>query len=264
MRGMSLPSPILVFDSGVGGLTILDEIARLFPRENYLFCCDNAAFPYGTKTEDEVTKRVCEVVLALAKRYEPKLIVIACNTASTVALDPLRAKTHVPIVGVVPAIKPAAARSQTKVIGLLATPGTVKRPYTDRLIAEFAQGCKVIKVGSSELVHVAEARLRGQAIDKNVVAKEIAPLFNENVDTVVLGCTHFPLLRDLYEEAAPRSVTWLDSAPAIAKRITELLKPTEQDRPGQKLALFTKRDASAEALLPYLEQSGFQLGSFTL
>jgi glutamate racemase len=248
--------PILVFDSGVGGLTILSEIEKHFQTKDILFCSDNAAFPYGTKTETDVRNRVSAVVTDLVARYTPSIVVIACNTASTVALESLRSQITTPIVGVVPAIKPAAALSRTKVIGLLATPGTIARAYTDKLIQEHAKDCKVIKLGSSLLVEMAEARLRGIEPDPLLLKKELTPLWKENLDTVVLGCTHFPLLKDLLQKTAPHPVQWLDSSAAIAKRVQEILGDQEGKFPGKKFALFTKNDQTAKALYPYLQKNG--------
>lgn len=211
---------VLVFDSGVGGLSVLGEIRRRLPCCSYAYACDNAGFPYGDKSETDLVARVDRVLKALIATIDPDIVVVACNTASTVALPQIRSHFRKPVVGVVPAIKPAAQLSRTGVIGLLATPGTVNRPYTHRLIADFAPHCLVIPVGSSELVHMAEAKLRNIGPDRGALRAIIAPLFaDERTDTVVLACTHFPLLRDELEEAAPRPVAWVDSGEAIARRV---------------------------------------------
>jgi len=211
---------ILVFDSGVGGLSILAQIRRRLPHCNYVYACDNQAFPYGTKAEEELVQRVDEVLKALISRIAPDIVVIACNTASTVALPKIRAHFLKPVVGVVPAIKPAAQLSATKVIGLLATPGTIARPYTQWLIDEFAADCTIVPVGSSELVAIAEEKLRGTAPDPQRLRAILAPIFaNPDTDTLVLACTHFPLLREELEAAAPRPVQWVDSGEAIARRV---------------------------------------------
>ncbi len=211
---------VLVFDSGVGGLSVLAEIRRRLPCCEFIYACDNAAFPYGTKEEAELIARVEDVLKALIARVAPDIVVIACNTASTLALPQIRAHFSKPVIGVVPAIKPAARLSASRVIGLLATPATVERPYTRRLIEEFAAGCAVIPVGSSELVTIAEAKLRGEAPDIAAIARIIAPIFaDERVDTLVLACTHFPLLKPELAQAAPRAVQWIDSGEAIARRV---------------------------------------------
>ena len=215
---------ILVFDSGVGGLSIVDAIRRRLPACDFVFACDNAAFPYGTKEEAILLHRVEIALHTLIAREQPDVVVIACNTASTLVLPHIRSRFTLPVVGVVPAIKPAAEQSQSRVIGLLGTPGTVARPYTDELIEEFAGDCDVVKVGSSELVILAEAALRGSTPDDSALKQIIAPFFSHpTLDTIVLACTHFPLLRDALENSAPRQVRWIDSGEAIARRVASLL-----------------------------------------
>lgn len=211
---------ILVFDSGVGGLSVLDETRRRLPHCRYHYACDNAAFPYGDKSEDELVARVDAVLRALIARVHPDIVVIACNTASTVALPRIRAGFHKPVVGVVPAIKPAAQLSRSRVMGLVATPGTINRPYTQWLVDDYAGDCEIIRVGSTRLVHMAEAKLRGETPDPAELAEILAPVFDDpRVDTVVLACTHFPLLRDELIRVAPRALQWVDSGEAIARRV---------------------------------------------
>jgi glutamate racemase len=236
----------LVFDSGVGGLSVMGEIAALLPQIRLTYAADNAAFPYGTKSEAELVARVSAVVGALVERTGPDIVVIACNTASTTALAAVRQFLTIPVVGVVPAIKPAAASSDSRVIGLLGTRATVATPYTAALIRQFADGCKVLTHGSPELVEAAERKLQGLPPGEVEITAAVASLFGqpggERLDTVVLGCTHFPLLRDELAAAAPRKVTWMDSGAAIARRVSTILgisTPTEPaDRPARK-AIFT-------------------------
>ncbi len=221
---MREPPKILVFDSGVGGLSVLAAVREHLPGCEFLFACDNAAFPYGTKGETELIERVDHVVGILARRWAPTLIVIACNSASTLALPRLRSRLSQPVVGVVPAIKPAAAQSTTKVIGLLGTEGTVGRLYTQQLINDFAHGCRVIPLGSSRLVEIAEQAMRGTPPNDAELRHILSPLFAEPaLDTVVLACTHFPLLSRQLAAAAPRPVHWVDSGAAIARRTASLL-----------------------------------------
>jgi len=216
---------VLVFDSGVGGLSILNEIRTHIPGCELVYACDNAAFPYGTKGEAELVQRVDAVLKALIARIDPDIVVVACNTASTVALPHIRNHFRKPVVGVVPAIKPAAQLSQSRVIGLLATPGTVSRPYTQKLIDEFAADCTIIRVGSSELVQLAEQKLRGLDPAPETLRAILAPIFaNPLTDTLVLACTHFPLLQNELEAAAPRPIHWVDSGAAIARRVKSLLE----------------------------------------
>lgn len=253
--------PIIIFDSGVGGLTIYQEVKRALPALQVIYCSDNAGFPYGPRPEAEVIDRTCYYLAELTRRHDPALVVIACNTASTVALPRLRQIVSVPVVGVVPAIKTAAQRSRKRCIGLLATPGTVRRAYTDQLIRTFASDCQVIRVGSAELVTIAEQSLHGEPVDQGVLAAILAPFFTGGgVDVIVLGCTHFPLLRAPLQAAAPYPVDWVDSGAAIARRVCFLLDQVpEQGGQGDLPDRFfcTGALASASQLAAALETMGF-------
>mgnify|MGYP001026636706 CR=1 FL=1 len=225
---MSKPPTILVFDSGLGGLTVLREIVMARPDASYTYVADDAFFPYGHHTEDEIVARVVPLIGTLIARHQPDLVVIACNTASTLVMDHLRNTYSVPFVGTVPAIKPACASSRTKRVSVLGTRGTVKREYTKKLIADFAQGCEVTLVGAGNLAALAETALRGEAVSDDAVLAEIAPCFvdgDPRTDTVVLACTHYPLLLEQIRRIAPWPVDWIDPAPAIARRVETLLGP---------------------------------------
>lgn len=212
-------SPILVFDSGVGGLSVVAHLKALLPDSVLAYACDNAALPYGTKPDEWLIKRIVDVCQQAVWQSRAKALVVACNTASTLALEELRAVLDIPVVGTVPAIKPAAALSRSKVIGLLATSATLKRAYTDNLIERFASEARVIKVSGDSLVLQAERWLAGQTPDLAAIQSVITPLFDDPaLDTVVLGCTHFPLLRAYFERLAPRKIQWVDSGAAIAQR----------------------------------------------
>ncbi len=169
------PPNILVFDSGVGGLTVFREIKAALPGAAYVYVADDAGFPYGNQPEDALIARILDVIGAAIAEHKPDLIVIACNTASTLALAQLRAKFSVPIVGTVPAIKPACAQSKAKRIAVLGTQATVSREYTRALIREFASGCDVILIGSSHLATYAEAELTGTPVTDEALTAEIAP-----------------------------------------------------------------------------------------
>ena len=248
------PGPILVLDSGVGGLSVHAHIRLRLPGVPTIYLADSAGFPYGTKSEQEVLQRVVSLAEAVHQVYQPSLVVIACNTASTIVLPELRARLQVPIVGVVPAIKTAAAVSQTRQIGLLATPGTVAREYTGRLIEHFASDCEVVRVGSHALVHLAETYLQGVSPDINQLREILSPFFEpgRSIDTIVLGCTHFPLLTSELAQAAPRPIQWVDSGDAIARRVASLLEGQElgdqalcspefgPEKECRHLALFTR------------------------
>ena len=254
---------ILVFDSGVGGLSVAREIQQRLPLNPLIYASDNAFFPYGTKDEAELIERVDLVISELLLRYPADILVIACNTASTLTLPHLRSKLNVPIVGVVPAIKPAALMSKTGVIGLLATPATVARPYTHELIREYAANCRVISLGSSELVQIAEQKLRGEAIDANAICRIAQELMRadqaEQMDVLVLACTHFPLLKDELAQHLPTQLKLIDSGAAIARRVEFLLADAAEPPAGylpEHLAVFTKATEAAERLAPALTGFG--------
>ena len=252
--------PIVIFDSGVGGLSIYQEIKQAMPGLNVIYCSDTAAFPYGPKPEEEVIERTSYCLNKLAKKYQPSLAVIACNTASTISLPRVREELDFPVVGVVPAIKTASEQSLNRCIGLLATPGTIEREYTDQLINDFASDCQVIRVGSSELVHLAEQHLRGDLIASDELQQIITPFFvnGQSPDTIVLGCTHFPLLRDALNDVVPRPVQWVDSGVAIARRVSFLLMGYTPSDTENNIFVHTKESEQVIALLPALERMGFQ------
>lgn len=259
---MQHSGPILFFDSGVGGLSVSDRTRCLLPTAPFVYAADSAAFPYGTKSEAEIAARVPALLGRLVERYRPSIVVIACNTASTIALPVVRAALDVPVVGTVPAIKPAAALSRSRAIAVLGTKATVRQPYVDRLSAEFAGDCTVIRCGSSELVAVAEGKLRGLAPDKDVVARALAPIFSaaggDRVDTMVLACTHFPLITQELAAACPRPITFVDGADGIARRIVFLTQGQRwPKRRPEGTAIFTSLDASVKSLAPAFAERGF-------
>jgi glutamate racemase len=220
---------ILVFDSGLGGLTVFREVAKMRPDARYVYVADDAFFPYGSHGEAKLVARVTSLMGELIETHRPDLIVIACNTASTLVLPHLRTRFRVPFVGTVPAIKPACAVSRTKRVAVLGTEATVSREYTRGLIRDFANGSDVVLVGSARLAAFAEDELNGATVADDLIAREIAPCFvdagGRRTDTVVLACTHYPLLLDRLERLAPWPVTFIDPAPAIARRVADLLGP---------------------------------------
>jgi len=248
---VSIPRAILVFDSGLGGLTVLREIAAARPDAAYTYVADDAFFPYGQHEEDEIIARVVPLIGDLIDRHRPDLVVIACNTASTLVMDHLRKAYSVPFVGTVPAIKPACAASKTKKVSVLGTRGTVKREYTRTLIRNFAQGCDVTLVGAENLASLAERALRGEAISDDAVRAEIAACFVEDsprTDTVVLACTHYPLLLEQIQRIAPWPVAWIDPAPAIARRVVSLIGPQADRSAAPAKFLFTSGRAPTATL----------------
>lgn len=227
---------ILVFDSGLGGLTVFREVVRARPDARYVYVADDAFFPYGRHEEPALIARLVPLMGELIATYRPDLVVIACNTASTLVLAHLRAAYSVPFVGTVPAIKPACASSRTRLVSVLGTEATVAREYTRTLIRDFGQDCEIMLIGSARLAGLAEAALRAEPVDDEAVIAEIAPCFvdrgDRRVDTVVLACTHYPLLDDHLQRLSPWPVTWVDPAPAIARRVVQLIGPAGLSGPG--------------------------------
>ncbi|MFY1028105.1 glutamate racemase [Actinobacillus seminis] len=216
---------ILFFDSGVGGFSVYKEVQQRLPHCHYLYCFDNVGFPYSEKSEETIIARTLNICRRIDQQYPLDLIVIACNTASTVVLPILRRHFAIPIVGTVPAIKPAAEISQTKHIGLLATKGTVKRQYVTNLIRNYAGHCHVERLGTTVLVEIAEQKLRGNSVDLLVLYHELAAWRDmADLDTVILGCTHFPLIKDEIQLCLPQVKFFMDPGKAIALRVQGLLQ----------------------------------------
>jgi len=224
-------APILVFDSGVGGLSVLAKVQKVLPTAPVIYSADYAGLPYGEKSEIEVATRVCAFLGRLSERYAPRLVVIACNTASTIALAHARAVLGVPIVGTVPAIKPAAEQTQSGVIGLLGTKATIRQAYVDRLESEHAKGKTLLRHAAPELVAAAEAKLRGEAPDPVIFANAIGGLTDQTggdqIDQIILGCTHFPLVEQELAAAAAEAglredLAFVDGSDGIARRVANL------------------------------------------
>ncbi len=264
---MSEPARILVFDSGLGGLTVFKEIRRLRPEARFTYCADDAVFPYGGLAPEIVVGRVSDVLDAQFRLAKPDVVVIACNTASTLVLGPLRAHwPDIPFVGTVPAIKPAAEASHSRMISVLATPGTVARDYTAALVRDYGGDCAVNLVGSARLASLAEAFLRGLKVPDAEISAEIAPAFvtgpSGRTDVVVLACTHYPLLMSQLRRVAPWEVKWIDPAAAIARRVDHLLSKAGFAAggvaSGQGQACFTSGAAPNSALSTALAAYGLR------
>ncbi len=264
---------ILIFDSGVGGLSIYEHVKALLPNANYLLVCDNHAFPYGEKSEEELNQRVLDVMQNLVRQFDPDIAVVACNTASTVVLPLLRQRLSLPVVGVVPAIKPSVSLSKTKTIGLLATPGTIRRDYTLCLISEFASDCTMIPVGSVKLVELCETKLYTDALDLIALEQELQPILNNSrCDTLVLACTHFPLIateiRSVFEKHN-QGMLLIDSGQGIARRVEYLLSQSHDlvsedessKEPAKRRVLFTEAIDEGTGFTKKLRDSfGLQAG----
>lgn len=228
MPSGSTAAKVLVFDSGLGSLSIGGEMHRRLRKLQLRYLMDREWFPYGLRSESSLQDRIVQLVHRAVALDAPDLIVIACNSASTTVLPRLRAELSIPIVGVVPAIKPAAKLSRSRCIGVLATPGTVSRSYTHQLIADFAGDCKVILQGDAELASVIERGFLSGELDQIALARSMKgfeqhPGF-ESMDTVVLACTHFPLVQNELAKHWPQPLQWVDSGEAIARRVADLLQ----------------------------------------
>lgn len=251
---------ILLYDSGMGGLTIYEAIRQTLPNAHYLYCFDNAYFPYSEKSEKILIERAITIVQKITEQYPLDLVVVACNTASTVVLPALRERFHFPIVGTVPAIKPAAKMSRTKTIGLLATKGTVTRPYVDTLIEQYATDCRVEKLGTTDLVELVEEKQRTGNVDMLRLKKIVEPwIAHPTLDTVILGCTHFPLVKAELQQLLPNVPFFVDPNHGIAQRVNVLL--LTQDFPAkhhmENMAFCTARKNDFAEKQRIMQQWGF-------
>ncbi|HBF31400.1 glutamate racemase [Rhizobium sp.] len=247
MTGMTSDlKPVLVFDSGIGGLTVLREARVLMPERGFIYVADDAGFPYGDWEEEPLRARIIDLFGNLLSAYDPEVVIIACNTAFTLVGADLRAAfPDRRFVGTVPAIKPAAERTRSGLISVLATPGSVKRAYTLDLIQSFASQCQVNLVGSKHLASLAEAYIRGEQVSDEDLMAEISPCFiteeGTRTDIVVLACTHYPFLANRFRKLAPWPVDWLDPAEAIARQARRLVPMIEVETQGEgtDFAVFT-------------------------
>jgi glutamate racemase len=257
---MNPASPLLFFDSGVGGLSVLRPTLKLLPNAPIVYAADSAGFPYGKRSEAEIASRVPALLGRLVERFHPRLVVIACNTASTIALDHVRSALDFPVVGTVPAIKPAAEISKSRVIGILGTEATVRQPYIDDLAVRFAADCTIVRHGAPEMVELAESKLRGEAISVDDVRAAAQPIFGapegERIDIVVLACTHFPLLEQELRAAFP-NVDFVHGGDGIARRTAHLTREQPWPQaPCEGLMVFT----SAVRLPSLASLAGFGIG----
>ncbi len=258
---MDKSSPILLFDSGVGGLTVYDALREVLPDAPVIYAADLAGLPYGTKTEAQIAARVSGLLGRMAERFRPRLVCIACNTASTIALGMVREVLEVPVVGTVPAIKPAAALTKTGTIGLVGTGATIRQAYIDQLEREFADGKRLLRIAAPGLVEAAEAKLRGRAVDPTVIAdvhdRLAAMPGGAAIDTLVLACTHFPLLSDELAAAFGPEVMQIDGAQGIARRIADLTQGQEFAATGPNRFIVTGPLSGAAGLEAALALRGF-------
>lgn len=256
-------SSILIFDSGIGGLSIANEITRALPQHPIVYVADNRLYPYGIQSDNVLLTRAQTLFPTLESHYRPAIIIIACNSASTLILDEVRAITQTPVIGVVPAIKPAADITKTGNIGLLATKGTISRQYTQDLITEFAPHHEVTKIGSDILVSQAECKLYGETINRSLIERELGPILNNSeIDTVILGCTHFPMIKQEIRNIVGNNIHLIDSGEAIARRAIHILSTSHQQFPPTSPSpnhtfIFTAENRQIAKLTPALHSRGF-------
>lgn len=263
---MTRPPRVLLFDSGMGGLTVARAVREALPLAELTYAADTAAFPYGAWEEVRLIERILTVMGRLIETARPDLVVVACNTASTLALTQLREMHQLPFVGTVPAIKPAAEQTRSGIVGVLATPGTARREYTQALIHTYAYHCKVFLHGAVRLAEMAEDKLKGVPLDGDELRDEIMPVFRtrrgKRTDTIVLGCTHYPLLIDEIRAAAPWEVAYIDPAPAIARRVAEVLRSQQlsgqEDGLASGTVLLTSPQGASERTLEAYGAMGFK------
>lgn len=245
---------ILVFDSGLGGLSLIAEMREKLPKATFYYAADNAYFPYGDLSEEELKARVVTCVRQIVSDMRISAAVIACNTASTLSLEALRCSFSMPFIGTVPAIKPACTQTKTGLVSVLATPGTISRAYTQKLISDFAGDVEVFLHASRDLARMAEDKMKGADLDLDALATAIEPAFRQRggkaTDVIVLGCTHYPFLREEMKKVAPWPVKFLDTSEAIARRVADVLEPSpEQKKPKHHRAFLTAEDPHMSSVL---------------
>lgn len=216
--------PIGVFDSGVGGLSILKELEKILPNEDFVFVADQKNLPYGEKNKKELLSLTKKVTNFLVENHNIKMLVIACNTATTYTVDDLRKEYSFPIVRTVPAIKPASEKSKSKVVSIISTSATSKSPVLKKLIKDFAKGVKVINIGCKGLVSLVEnGEVEGEQTEKTLL-KYLLPLKDSGADYLVLGCTHYPFLSSAIKKILGSKIKLIDSGEAIGRQAKFLIK----------------------------------------
>ena len=215
--------PIGIMDSGIGGLTVANAVFRLLPNEDYIYFADAGHIPYGNKTEAQI-QAYCLAITKFFLSRHCKAIVVACNTATAAAL-PLLRKTYpeIPFIGMEPAVKPAVNHTQTHTIGVLATAGTISSERYKSLTLKYANDIQVLQNPCTGLVPLIEAGKKNDPEVRALLSRVLSPMLEKNVDTFVLGCTHYPFVRSVIECLIPKEATIIDPAPAIARQLRKVL-----------------------------------------
>jgi glutamate racemase len=215
--------PVVLFDSGVGGTSLLKEIIHLLPRENIVYLADSKNAPYGLRTSQDIIDLSIKNT-ELAIQMKAKMIVVACNTATTNAISFLRSNYSLPFIGIEPAIKPAALNSKAKRIGVLATKGTLSSELFKQTSESFTEGVNVIEVIGKGIVEAVEGGWTNDEAFINNLNQQIQPFIKEDIDYLVLGCTHFPYIIPKLRELLPKHVTLIDSGRAVAEQTKTILR----------------------------------------
>jgi glutamate racemase len=216
-------NPIGVIDSGVGGISVLKHIHTLLPHEHLMYLADSKYAPYGNKTAEEITQR-CLILCDDLLQKNVKTIVVACNTATAAAIDELRETFDLPIIGMEPAVKPAAAATKNGVIGVLATVGTLKSAQFAALLESYGRNVKVVTQGCVGLVECIERGELDSTETKALIRQYTAPLLAEGADTIVLGCTHYPFVKHVIQEIVGDKISLIDTGAAVAKQLKRQLE----------------------------------------
>ena len=214
-------NPIGLFDSGIGGTSIWKEIHQLLPNEDTIYLADSKNAPYGEKSKDEIIHLSCKNTELLLNK-NCKLIVVACNTATTNAVKELRAKYDIPFIGIEPAIKPAALHSETQKIGILATKGTLNSELFYKNVEQF-QDIQIIEQIGFGLVELIEKGKINSVEMENLLTQYLTPMIASNIDYLVLGCSHYPYLIPQIKKIIPSSITIIDSGEAVAKQTKKII-----------------------------------------
>ncbi|MDP3308773.1 glutamate racemase [Methylotenera sp.] len=219
----NVEKPVAVFDSGVGGISVLKHIYALLPHEQLLYVADSKYAPYGNKTPEEIQARCFEIADFLIAK-EAKALVVACNTATAAAIDALRDKYTLPIIGMEPAVKPAAEASKNGIIGVLATTGTLKSAQFAGLLESYGRNVKVVTQACVGLVECIERGELNTVSTRSLIQQYCAPLLAEGADTIVLGCTHYPFVREVIREIVGEKISLIDTGAAVAKQLKRQLE----------------------------------------
>ena len=251
---MNANRPIGIFDSGVGGISVLKHIHALLPHEDLIYLADSKYAPYGSKTPEEITTR-CMILCDDLLQKNVKAIVVACNTATAAAIDTLRDTFDIPIIGMEPAVKPAAEASKNGIIGVLATVGTLKSAQFAGLLEAYGRDVKVVTQACVGLVECIERGELESAETKALIRQYTSPLLAEGADTIVLGCTHYPFVKHVIQEVVGDKITLIDTGAAVAKQLKRQLEEKDLlSNSKEKAEVYLWTNSTATNAVQVIEQ----------